>query len=858
MLKPVQDSCVAPQTVKALVAGARGQAEVAKQSLATLHKEPFPEIPGYQITREVHRGGQGVVYQGVQESTTQIVAIKVLYSGVSASQLAQHRFRSEVESLAALKHPNVVRLHDGGCASGRYFLVMDLVRGQPLGRYLCAEDLAPDQLLKLFQGMCRGVEAAHQRGIIHRDLKPSNVLVDAGGTPHIVDFGLARILREDAGPTEAVTAEGRFVGSLAWAAPEQVTGRPEEIDVRTDVSALGLLLFLIITGEPPRPECGSLHELVKCIVEEEPPRPGQILPGTPRELDAIVLKCLERSKTSRYQTVSALLDDVRRYRRGEPISAAQYSTTQLARKFLRRHWVMSSVAAALFLIVLGYAATVTHLLGRTRAAEQVASSATADYLETLAFVVQEISNRLRELPGGRETRDHILHDAFNRLHALQAEHSSPAIAERIGLAELELGDIALTLGRHEEASALFGSALRVFRELSLDGSDSRLLRKFSLALVRRGDVHKAKWEFEEAGRLYKEALEIDESLAAHEPGELAHVRWLVWSYERCGWIAEHCGDLELAASRRAQQQELAEQLVRLDPNQPVHLHAMLSSCGQRAGLVPPGNDDLKRSILLKGLGAGEKLLEIKPSHAEYQHLTASTYAMLVITELSLGMLDDGLAHANRAAELANGLFELDAESRHCQELLALCLFVKAKILDAMGAADSAIELVMRVVDLREEIFNQNPPNATLLLNDLVTLSQMQRSAGQEADAIHTLRRALRISRCVIEEPAVESAALGIASRTFRTAVPESLRDLELAEQAARRATGQPDGQNASCWIELGEVLLARDKLGECHRAISAAELLLPATDHANLAVLTDLRARTEDPAPATAAPSGRE
>lgn len=821
MLNPAQDRVNEAHIATDLIAGARFQAEIAKQGLATLAQEPLPEIPGYQIRREVHRGGQGVVYEGVHEVTTQVVAIKVLHSGSPASESAVHRFRSEVEALASLKHPNVVRLHDGGCTHGRYFLVMDLVKGQPLNRYLCAEELGLDQGLRLFQGICRGVEAAHQRGIIHRDLKPSNVLVDEAGTPHIVDFGLARILCEDAERSAWATAEGRFVGSLAWAAPEQVTGRSEDIDVRSDVHALGLLLFLILTGEPPRPECGSLHELVECIATGEPPRPSCALPGTPGELDAIVLKCLEKPKNLRYGTASGLLDDISRYLRREPVSAAKYSTAELARKFLRRHWVLSTVAAVIVFIVAGYAVTVTHLLGRAQVAERAEERRHLETLETLAFTVREVSARLRELPGGREVRDAILLDVLRRLQNLETEYGDPETSRGIAQAKLELGDVALTLGNHEKAEALFEGALRLFSELQGGGTDENLWPEVSLAIVRRGDVHKARGEFEQARRLYEEALEIDERLAAEEPGDLVHVRRLVWSYERCGWIAKKLGNRALAAERFRKQQELAERLVQCDGTEPVHLHALLSSCGQQAGFLPPGEDQCP--ILLRGLHAGEELLRMLPNHAEYRHRVASTYCMLVLAELNTGKLEQVVEHANRAEELAGVLFDLDEESTAWQGLMALCLFVKGKAVASTGDPEAGILHVKKAVGLRQKLFEANPSIAALYLNDLVTLSRMQWDEGQGHDAAESARQALAVTEQVMANPAVESDALRVASSFLRTANPESLRNPDLAAQAARRSVELPDGNNVHNWLEFAEALWEIGDVLGAEEAIAKAE-----------------------------------
>lgn len=194
-------------------------------------------LSGYEIVREVHRGGQGVVYQAVQQATKRNVAIKVLSQGPFASAAGRTRFEREVETLARVRHPNIVTIHDSGTVLGSSYLVMDFIAGQSLDEYLARGVHSVRETLRLFLKICQAVHAAHLRGVIHRDLKPSNIRVDAAGEPHVLDFGLAKLMPgslEEPGPA-AVTVTGQFVGSLPWASPEQAEGLQDQIDLRTDV-----------------------------------------------------------------------------------------------------------------------------------------------------------------------------------------------------------------------------------------------------------------------------------------------------------------------------------------------------------------------------------------------------------------------------------------------------------------------------------------------------------------------------------------------------------------------------------------------------------------------------------------------
>jgi len=311
-------------------------------------------IEGYEIIRELHRGGQGVVYEALQKSTKRKVAIKVLVAGQHATKTAKKRFEREIELVAQLKHPHIISIfHSGVTSEGLQFYVMDYVRGWPLHGYVHEKKLTLEDTLKLFSAVCEAVQYAHQRGVIHRDLKPSNVLVDAEGDPKVLDFGLAKLL---AGPVESVVSVTRdVIGTLPYMSPEQAHGNPDEIDTRTDVYSLGVMLYELLTGHFPYPVIGQMTEVLKHITETPPTPPTRqwtsesgvtkrsarkVRPGScpiDREVQTIILKALAKERERRYQSVGELARDLGHYLAEEPIEARRDSIWYVLKFSIRRH-----------------------------------------------------------------------------------------------------------------------------------------------------------------------------------------------------------------------------------------------------------------------------------------------------------------------------------------------------------------------------------------------------------------------------------------------------------------------------------------------------------------------------------------
>ncbi|MHC4571393.1 MAG: protein kinase domain-containing protein [Planctomycetota bacterium] len=323
----------------------------------TFEKEFDLMLEGYQILEELPRGGQAVVYKVIQKATKRVAAVKVLLQGSYASARARYRFEREVDLAASLQHPNIVTIYDSGITRGQYYFAMEYIQGKALDEYVRTEELSIRETMEIFNKVCSAVVYAHAHGVMHRDLKPGNILVDTDGEPHILDFGLAKLTdssEQVAQDTVMTSIPGKIIGTLAFMSPEQASGQPSAIDVRTDVYSLGMVLYKVLTDKFPYDVNGSMLTILRNIQEMEPVRPSKLVRRFNSEVEAILLKALAKEPSYRYQSAAELQHDAEYWLKGLPITARSDSSIYLLRKLLNKHRYTSTVFALLLLIVVGF------------------------------------------------------------------------------------------------------------------------------------------------------------------------------------------------------------------------------------------------------------------------------------------------------------------------------------------------------------------------------------------------------------------------------------------------------------------------------------------------------------------------
>ena len=345
--------------------GARALLDLSEDDGATL---VGARIGPYRIESVIAAGGMGTVClaQRDDDAYRMKVAIKLVKGGVGGSTSAHRperieRFHLERRVLAELEHPSIARVLDGGTTDdGRAYLVMEHVDGRPIDAYCDAAGLGVRERLELFARVCDAVQHAHRKLIIHRDLKPANILVTTAGEPKLLDFGLAKLLdRERAGALPTHTTDGQFMGTLAYAAPEQVAGRGALQDTRSDVYALGLILYELIAGRRACTVEGTLGDVVQRVTREVPPPPSRWNPRVGAELDTIVLKALAKEQDRRYQSAGDLADDVRRLLAGEPVMARSDSRLYVLRKTARKYRPLLLGGGGVLALAVGVAVVMT-------------------------------------------------------------------------------------------------------------------------------------------------------------------------------------------------------------------------------------------------------------------------------------------------------------------------------------------------------------------------------------------------------------------------------------------------------------------------------------------------------------------
>jgi len=648
-------------------------------------------IGGYRIERVIGEGGFGVVYLAMQERPRRVVALKVIRGGVATPQMLK-RFEYEAQVLGRLTHPGIAQVYEAGTEETshgtRAFFAMEYVKGKRLDHYVNDNKLDVKARLSLIAAVCDAVQYAHQQGIIHRDLKPANILVDEHGNPKILDFGVSRATDRDIYTTTLQTSSGQLIGTLPYMSPEQVSGNPAEVDTRSDVYAIGVILYQLLTGKLPHDLASrSIPDAARVIRDEQPTRLSSVSRAFRGDVDTIVLKAMEKDKDRRYQSAADLGADIRRYLAGEPIEAKRNSGWYVLQKTLRRYKLVAAFSALLVILLIASTIVFAVLYQRAdremkRAQEQERRADLemkhARQEERRATVVKEFIERVFQTADIRSSRgeDRTVREAIDRVaDSLETSFKDePAVEASI---RNTIGQTYQSLGLSEKAEPHFRRTLDIQRELSTEPTVD-----YALALEQYGIFVSHANDFERAEPMLREALEILENLLPPDHPDTGHVLrnlgLLLMHQNKMEGVEEMLiRGVEIARNappeigpRASEQSELVDALNglvqvfqatgRLDEAEKYAREAM-DLCRERLGedhpMMAPIVNNLgtiygKRDKLREALPMYEKALElVRASSGEKHPDVAHALANVGITQIRLGHPREGERHYREAHEI---------------------------------------------------------------------------------------------------------------------------------------------------------------------------------------------------------------
>ena len=658
------------------------------------------QIGPYKVLQQIGEGGFGVVYMAEQqEPVRRRVALKVIKPGMDTRQVIA-RFEAERQALAMMDHPNISRVLDAGTtASGRPFFVMELVRGVPITEYCDRNNLAIRQRLALFASVCQAIQHAHQKGIIHRDVKPSNVLVTSqDGQPvvKVIDFGVAKAIGQQLTDKTLFTDFAQMIGTPLYMSPEQAELSSTDIDTRSDIYSLGVLLYELLTGSTPvdkeQMKRAAFDEIRRIIREEEPPKPSTRISSAEAapsiaaqrhtepaklarlvrgELDWIVMKALEKDRNRRYETASAFAKDVEHFLNDEQVAACPPSATYRLRKFARRNraaLAMVGIVAATLLVGIvvstwqanlaksrlqgekqatakANAATIEAQEQRTKAQNNAADAlaqrriAEENFAKAKAAVekyfVQVSESHLLKAAGLQPLRRELLAAALEFYEALTKLRSNdPDLAEELADAHYRVGRIHRELGAGEEANAAFAKAQDLYEVLlKRQPENVDLLHGRALCQLWRGET--------------AEAINSWEKLVEQSPVRADIRRELAGAYNTTAIHAKNAGSAAEALAWHERALKIREQLAAEAPEDPESRYALGQTLNNMAVMLG-GRDADALDQYRRAWEHGQFALDRVPQNVAYGRLVGTAQRNIANCESRLGSQEPALVSYQRA------------------------------------------------------------------------------------------------------------------------------------------------------------------------------------------------------------------
>ena len=763
-----------------------GMLDAENAVAAGVELPPMPDRTGerigvYALTAEIARGGMGVVYlaRRADDAFERRVAVKLMRPGL-VGEHDLRRFRGERQIAAALDHPNIARLLDGGTtAAGEPYLVMEHVEGEPLLQYCRERGLSVRERLRLFQEICAAVQYAHQHLVVHRDLKPGNVLVTPEGTPKLLDFGIAKLLTDNSAAEGADrTATLERVLTPEYASPEQVRGRP--VTTASDVYSLGVVLYEMLCGEKPyRIASSDPAELLQVVCEREPERPSTRTAGLSPDLDAIVLKAMRKEPERRYPSAAALAEDVGRYLEGQPVEARRGSGAYRASRFVLRHRVGVAATALVFVALAGGVFATLREAARARAAEARAERRFNDVRRLANSFLFEFHDAIRDLPGATPARALVVRRALEYLDSLARESTGDrALRRELAEAYRRVGDVQgnpfmANLGDLEGAGASYRKAIALLEPAVAGPGDSDADQAtLATTYLVDGGLALSEGQAAEALEMTRKGLALREARAGRFPGDADRQMDLAQAWQYVAYDATIAGKSAEAAAALAKQAAILEQQRRERPSD----RTVRRSLGQ--------------NIYLTGDAA-----------------------------TSASDLPRALERYRAAAEIQQGLVAEDASSVTFRRDLAYTLMAIGNTESALGDTASALDDYGRSLAVFETMAAADPRSTDPRLGVAMShhnVGQALTKLGRSAEALAAFRRARPAYEAVVAASPQAAWVSGMLGSLYLDTADV---DSETACELYGKAVGILAPMAESGRLEArrrGQLERARGRLAACH------------------------------------------
>ncbi len=793
------DDAVVRDEVRALLGLDNGADVIRPLQVAmnkALHRAPERSrhiggcIGAYRIVEQIGEGGMGLVFRAEQQEPVQrTVALKLIRAGMDSPDVVA-RFESERQALAMMNHPHVARVFDAGTTDdGRHYFVMEHVAdASPITQWCDDNRASIRQRIELFIEVCDAVHHAHQRGVIHRDLKPTNILVttvDGKPVPKVIDFGVAKAIERPLAGQTLVTHFGQLIGTPEYMSPEQADLNIQDVDTRSDIYSLGVILYELLTGTPPldrsRLSDSGLDQVLRTIREVDPPRPStRVANGTDNareiaqrrktdparlarrlrgELDWIIGKSLEKSRERRYSSAAELADDLRRYTNDQPVIAGPPGTLYRVRKFVRRHRIPVAAGALLALVMIAGIAGTTWQAVRALRAERTAQRRLNDVRKLAEEVLFNLDESMRT-QGPTRTRQLIVSTALRYLDRLASEAAEDPSARRdvmLGYARVGATQYALmttegggSLGDLPGALRSYNKALELARGIAKDAPSPSAQAEVALCLLYLGDTHVALEDYSSAFRAYDEAREIFAALVAANPDDLLRRKQVALLHSRRGkaFVALNRKDDAIAAHTEALKvHELSASMFPDDRDIRVILamnKQTIRELTDEAGAMKVHLEHMRQMIPMV-----RKLLEDDPSSPRRQRDLALGLEQMVALRMAAenAPARDLLADLQESLRLQEALLRNDPENVVAQEDLARALSAYGKLTMQADMLDESIKAYERALGLRRKLMKVDGERAgpRRVAQALMDLVEPYREAGRIDDAIAAAREASDLS-----------------------------------------------------------------------------------------------------------------